>query len=278
MLGLSALGSELPWTPLPSRSLCRPRASHHSPGTDAPRGATGLVGERGLAGVPLRSLLPGKRADVVPDPSVCGWRSVSVSRARSEVENGAARAGCAPRRGTGRARRLPRPRLPGRRSRLPFCLPLWRRRSRAGPSPARQLPRVRAQCPQIAGGPGLIPGQSQKEPDPAPPFFQGTPSRRAPSASAPYSWSPAPGDFGSLGHSGRGGHPSCRGPAGARGLPRGTNCSKGGCSLTRVGAGGDRLAAEVGSWPNSLPARSCFSSWDAKWWWRQRQAGASRGC
>lgn len=71
------------------------------------------------------------------------------------------------------------------------------RSGRARAACAQQLLAARAskslRFPDPGGCPGPIPGQSWRGSDPAPSFFQGTPSRRAPSASAPcYTASPLP--------------------------------------------------------------------------------------
>lgn len=124
--------------------------------------------------------------------------------------------------------------------------------------------------------PGPIPGHTRRDPNPAPSFFQGTPSRRAPSASAPCSCYPPPCGSGSLVHSTRGYHPIRGGPVWVQGLRRGTDCGEGGRSLT----GGLEQLTGCRDWSlavSTYSARVCLSYCDAEWWW-QRKAGGSRCC
>lgn len=70
-------------------------------GDRCPPERTGLVRAAGSAGVPLKSLLSGKRADIVPAlPSGCGRKSISsFPWAYPEAENCVVRPECVPRLG-----------------------------------------------------------------------------------------------------------------------------------------------------------------------------------
>lgn len=97
----------------------------------------------GSAGAPLKSLLSGKRADVVPAlPSGYSRKSLSsFPWAQSEAENLAAGAGCVTRQGgKDRPGICGDPGGPDTACGSLFCLSLWPRRSCVCPSPAWQLP------------------------------------------------------------------------------------------------------------------------------------------
>lgn len=125
----------------------------------------------------------------------------------------------------GQARHLWRPRRPGHCSKLPPLCHAGRARAAFAPTPP-PLNRNLA-SPDPAHCPDPIPGQIQRDPNPAPSFFQRTPSRRAPSASAPCSCFPPPSGSCSLVHSTRSDHPISGGLIWVQGLWRGTDCGEG---------------------------------------------------
>lgn len=142
------------------------------PGDRCPSERTGLV--RGSAGVPLKSLLSGTRVDVVAaSPGAAAGEAFPGLTPRPRTGR---RAGCLPGLGGQEGPGLrgdPGGADAARGS--PGPLP---------PSPAAPRRRVPQSRPAASASqspaspdPGLCPGPSPRDPDPAPSFFHGAPSR-----------------------------------------------------------------------------------------------------
>lgn len=172
-----------PPTLLPSRPPRRPRC-RRSLGT-CPLGRTGLVGAPGSAGVALKSLLPGKRTDVVPPSPRLRRKSASCfpwapSQAETELREPRV---CKTGRRSGPASVETRSQPPASAAAPPGSP----RESEPG-VPRRWKPRA------------PFPARARERPRPSSQLPQGTPSRGAPSASAPCSRclpaaAPVPGSF-----------------------------------------------------------------------------------
>lgn len=152
-------------------------------GDGCPSERTGLVRAAGSAGVPLKSLLSGKRADVVPAlPSGCGRKSISsFPWAYPEAENCVARPGCVPRLG-GRGEAGMVAGVCGDRGgpdaalgwlALPPLTPAAQRLHLPQPHLAA-LASQSSVPPDSRRCPGPITGQSLRDPCPPPSFFQGS--------------------------------------------------------------------------------------------------------
>lgn len=207
----------------------------------------------------MKSLLSGKRADVVCPRSPLGLRPekrlfLSMDSFRGREPNCASPV-CARHGGTGRARRRWRPGGPGRSSRLPPS-PL----SPAAPELHSSQPRLVAlrvgarRPPTLHAVQATFRARAGETPTRLlPSYRRPLPGGRA-SASAPCSCFPPPGGSGSLVHSTRGNHSHARGSSwDAEGTEADRPRRRG--TFTHRRAGGDDLAAGVDGWPSALLQR-----------------------